>query len=156
MTSALATVVATIIVYKTYSKWLSAKKREDAYQTSKDYIFSLVAMSELLDELMSIFDRAVPQAGGIPINSNQSQPLLASSNESFHDLTFQTKKLIRTKLELGFWGVDLTHEFVKAHDQLLNEMQGVLVISSALQSQINWYYNVKQDNQAAMLDELIN
>lgn len=54
--AALATVVTAIIVYMTYSRWLDSKKREDAYQTSKNYISCLVDISELLDETMSPFE----------------------------------------------------------------------------------------------------
>lgn len=80
-----ATVVTTIIVYRTYSRWLDSKEREDAYQTSKDYISSLVDISESLYELMSPFEQCVPQAGSIPINREQSDSLLASSNEARHN-----------------------------------------------------------------------
>ena len=148
-----ATVVATIIVYRTYSRWLDSKKREDAYQTSKDYISCLVDISESLYELMSPFEQCVPQAGCIPINREQSDSLLAGSNEARHKLMAKANKLARTKSELSFWEVSLVPEFEKNHERILQEVSDVFVVAGALQSQVYWYYNVDQSKQDSMFDE---
>lgn len=148
-----ATVVTTIIVYRTYSRWLDSKKREDAYQTSKDYISSLVDISESLYELMSPFEQCVPQAGSIPINREQSDSLLASSNEARHKLMAKANKLARTKSELNFWGGSLVPEFEKNHESILKEVSNAFVVAGALQSQVYWYYNVDSSKQASMFDE---
>lgn len=154
--STLATVVTTIIVYMTYSKWLESKKREDAYQTSKDYILCLVDISELLDDLMYPLDLCVPQAGGIPINREQSNSLLANSNEALHKLRLKANKLARTKSELGFWDVNLAPALEKNHKELLQALFSVFIVAGALQSQVNWYYNVDHDKQKDMIDEFEN
>lgn len=151
--TALASVVTTIIVYITYSKWLDSKKREDAYQTSKSYISCLVDISELLDDLMSPFEQCVPQAGGIPINREQSDSLLANSNEALHKLMAKAKKLARTKSELSFWEVSLVPIFEKNHEQLLQAISSIVIVAGALQSQINWYYNFDRNKQRDMFDE---
>lgn len=148
-----ATVVATIIVYRTYSRWLDSKKREDAYQTSKDYISCLVDISESLYELMSPFEQCVPQAGCIPINREQSDSLLAGSNEARHKLMAKANKLARTKSELSFWGVSLVPEFEKSHESILKEVSNAFVVAGVLQSQVYWYYNVDKSKQASMFDE---
>ncbi|WP_421216336.1 hypothetical protein [Aeromonas enteropelogenes] len=131
--TALAAVVTTIIVYITYSKWLDSKKREDAYQTSKNYISCLVDISELLDDLMSPFEQCVPQAGAIPIKREQSDSLLANSNEALHKLMAKAKKLARTKSELSFWEVSLAPTFEKNHEQLLQTISSIFIIAGALQ-----------------------
>ncbi|UCA10450.1 hypothetical protein LA364_17555 [Aeromonas enteropelogenes] len=151
--SVIATVVTTIIIYFTYSKWLDSKKREDAYQTSKDYISCLVDISELLDNLMSPFEQCVPQAGGIPLKSKQSDSLLANSNEALHKLLENYKRLARTKSELRFWEVSLAPEFEKKHVELLQEISSIYIIADALQSQVYWYYNVDESKQGCMFDE---
>jgi hypothetical protein len=144
--SALATVGTAIIVYVTYAKWLESKKREDAYQTSKEYISCLVSISELVNDLMYPLEFAVPQAGNMVINREQSNSLLADSNEAFHKLTYKAQQLGRIKSELKFWGVRLAPEFEKNHDLLLRELSNAFVVTGALQSQINWYYNVDESH----------
>ncbi|MCX8802585.1 hypothetical protein NOL29_14805 [Vibrio parahaemolyticus] len=151
--SAIATLVTAVIVYVTYAKWLESKKREDAYQTSKEYISCLVSLSELLNDLMYPLEFAVPQAGNLAINSEQSNSLLADSNEAFHKLTYKAQELERIKSELKFWGVSLAPEFEKNHGLLLRELRNVFVITGALQSQVNWYYNVDVSKQSNMFDE---
>ncbi|MGL4545808.1 MAG: hypothetical protein ACRCUU_09730 [Plesiomonas sp.] len=151
--AALATVVTAIIVYMTYSRWLDSKKREDAYQTSKNYISCLVDISELLDETMSPFEQCVPQAGGIPIKCEQSNSLLANSNDALYKLIAKAKTLARTKSELSFWEVSLVPEFEKNHERILQEVSDVFVVAGALQSQVYWYYNVDQSKQDSMFDE---
>lgn len=151
--SALATFVTTIIVYMTYSRWLDSKKREDAYQTSKDYISCLVDISELLDDLIFPFEQCVPQAGGIPIKCEQSNSLLANSNEALHKLILKAKKLAKTKSELSFWEVNLAPEFEKKHVELLQEISSIFIVADALQSQVYWYYNVDQNKKGYMFDE---
>ncbi|UBH29322.1 hypothetical protein [Aeromonas enteropelogenes] len=148
-----ATVVTTIIVYRTYSRWLDSKKREDAYKTSKSYISCLIEISELLDDLISPFERCVPQAGGMPIKCEQSNSLLANSNEALHKLIAEAKTLARTKSELSFWGVSLVPEFEKNHESILQEVSNDFVVAGALQSQVYWYYNVDQSKQASMFEE---
>ncbi|EPE2648681.1 hypothetical protein ACSG7X_000369 [Vibrio fluvialis] len=151
--SALATVGTAIIVYMTYAKWLESKKREDAYQTSKEYISCLVNISEIVNDLMYPLEFAVPQAGNVGINREQSNSLLADSNEAFHKLIYKAQQLARVKSELKFWGVRLAPEFEKNHDLLLRELRNVFVVTGALQSQINWYYNVDESNKSKMFDE---
>ncbi|EJS4016937.1 hypothetical protein ACJZRZ_003807 [Vibrio parahaemolyticus] len=151
--SALATVGTAIIVYVTYAKWLQSKKREDAYQTSKEYISCLVSISELVNDLMYPLEFAVPQAGNMVINREQSNSLLADSNEAFHKLTYKAQQLVRIKSELKFWGVKLAPEFEKNHDLLLRELSNAFAVTEALHSQINWYYNVDESHQSNMFDE---
>ena len=151
--SALATVGTAIIVYVTYAKWLQSKKREDAYQTSKEYISCLVSISELVNDLMYPLEFAVPQAGNMVINREQSNSLLADSNEAFHKLTYKAQQLVRIKSELKFWGVKLAPEFEKNHDLLLRELSNAFVVTGALHSQINWYYNVDESHKSNMFDE---
>ncbi len=151
--SALATVGTAIIVYVTYAKWLESKKREDAYQTSKEYILCLVSISELVNDLMYPLEFAVPQAGNMVINREQSNSLLADSNEAFHKLTYKAQQLVRIKSELKFWGVKLAPEFEKNHDLLLRELSNAFAVTEALQSQINWYYNIDESYKSNMFDE---
>ncbi|HCH4062405.1 TPA: hypothetical protein ACF311_004287 [Vibrio parahaemolyticus] len=151
--SALATVGTAIIVYVTYAKWLESKKREDAYQTSKEYILCLVSISELVNDLMYPLEFAVPQAGNMVINREQSNSLLADSNEAFHKLTYKAQQLVRIKSELKFWGVKLAPEFEKNHDLLLSELSNAFAVTEALQSQINWYYNIDESYESNMFDE---
>lgn len=151
--SALATLGTAIIVYVTYAKWLDLKKREDAYQTSKDYISCLVNISDLLNDFMYPLEVAVPQTGSMEITSEQCKSLLADSNEAFHKLSYKAQQLARVKSELQFWSVRLTPEFEKNHDLLLCELDNVFVVGGALQSQLLWYYNISESKQANMFDE---
>ncbi|CDT81768.1 hypothetical protein [Vibrio coralliirubri] len=150
---AISTVVTAFIVYITYSKWLTSKKKEDAYQTSKDYISCLVAISELLGDLFEPISTAVPQAGSIPIDSNYSLELLASSNKAHQNLVKSYRTLERTKRELGFWGVSLTKEFSKTHIELMKQLHGAIVISSVVQTKIYQHYNLDSDNLESMVNE---
>lgn len=96
---------------------------------------------------------AVPQAGNMVINREQSNSLLADSNEAFHKLTYKAQQLVRIKSELKFWGVKLAPEFEKNHDLLLSELSNAFAVTEALQSQINWYYNIDESYESNMFDE---
>lgn len=151
--TALATIVTTIVVYVTYSKWLESKKREDAYQTSKNYISCLVNISDLLGELMYPFDVCVPQEGSMVINREQSNSLLANSNEAIHKLITKAKELARIKSELGFWSVRLAPELERNHNKLLHAISNVVVVADVLQKQVVWFYNVEESHLNAISNE---
>ncbi|MCY9805663.1 hypothetical protein OTK51_19740 [Vibrio scophthalmi] len=150
---AIATVVTAVIVYITYSKWLTSKKKEDAYQTSKDYIACLVTISDLLDELFEPLSIAVPQNGGVPIKPEYSLELLSRSNHAHQSLVKNFRSLDRIKSELNFWGVSLTKEFSQTHEDLIKQLNGVIVISNIVQSKVYQHYNLSEDNLASMINE---
>lgn len=151
--SAVANVGTAIIVYMTYVKWLESKKREDAYQTSKEYISCLVNISELINDLMYPLENAVPQAGNLAINPEQSNYLLADSNEAFQKLIYKKQQLAKVKSELKFWGVRLAPEFETNHDLILHKLEDVFVVTGVLKNQIHRYYNVDESNKSSMLNE---
>ncbi|GGK49952.1 hypothetical protein [Aliivibrio fischeri] len=151
--AAISTFATALIVYKTYSMWLESRKREDSYQTSKDYISALVAIGDHVVELMYPFNLSVPQAGGIPIDSEQCQKLLTMSNLALHKLVTERRKLFLVHAELAFWGVSLTSISEKTHQKILQELQSIIVITGSLQSQINYYYTMDTKDMSGMLSE---
>ncbi|MFM5182431.1 hypothetical protein ACEUAF_01480 [Aeromonas veronii] len=57
---------------------------------------------------------------------------------------------------MGFWDVNLAPALEKNHKELLQALFSVFIVAGALQSQVNWYYNVDHDKQKDMIDEFEN
>ncbi|EIA1300381.1 hypothetical protein MUK41_004342 [Vibrio vulnificus] len=120
----------------TYFQWVSNKQKEDAYLSAKKYLAALDEIDEHLHELRFHYNHICPAPGVIVEDEEVSIKRIKHLSYIVDNLYLARRNLYKSKRELAFWNVTLSHEFEITNNHLNSELDSLSIIAPSLNSQL--------------------
>ena len=148
--SATSTTLGLILAAITYHNWKRQKIREDAYQTTKLYITTLVSIESSLIKISNLILTITPTSGLIPPTKTRATTALKLMDLLQEELRSSCEQLQATRQELSFWGVTLSVYALKSHEDLLEGLNSYFSALYCLQNDLTNMYIHELENQTTL------
>lgn len=140
------TILGFLIAFFSYYRWLSNKKKDDAYQVAKNYLYALDKFRDQVQEFDFQYHYMCP-AEGRGVESVEITEQRIQHVSQLYSQLFQLKnELINARCDLDFWGVALSADWEVKHQSFLKEVRNIHVVVISLNSQLYHFYLKKIDN----------
>jgi len=153
MTLVLLTYLGICFAAHAYYRWLDEKKREDSYQSTRNYLEAVDEAQESLRILKEQFNLMCPAPGVIIESSDTSLRRLGQINDIRDRLHQALMSVLGSRRELKFWRVSLVPEFQGNHESMVREIRNLSVIASTLENQLFHYKIGDGENMKEVIRE---